>query len=304
MEFGKFREPTPTVYQNIPVDEWTSRLHTVCGFFQPQPHAGVHCVTGTVDLLLAGGMEFAHIANNLALIRRDIQDIRRDYGENLFLLLPLDGKCAIEQHGRQTAIAPGDCFLVDSSSPSIFHFEGDFSNVLSVHLPRRIFFSDRSTRIDISRRVSDDDPMSSVLRALAAKLMKTDNADKQASQLRQLLFNATRQAFASNTTGNLATLSDCAEHRVGIAQVLIDRHLTERHLTPQWLASHIGVSLRTLQDNFGSLGTTVNAMIRMRRLQHARDQLALVRKGGDTTIAEVAYRSGFNDLSYFNLTAS
>jgi AraC-like DNA-binding protein len=38
----------------------------------------------------------------------------------------------------------------------------------------------------------------------------------------------------------------------------------------------------------------------MRRLHYARDQLSLVREGTDTTIAEVAYNSGFNDISYFN----
>ena len=58
--------------------------------------------------------------------------------------------------------------------------------------------------------------------------------------------------------------------------------------------------MRTLQGDFSVLGTTVNSFIRMRRLYYARDQLSLVRNGNDTTIAEVAYNSGFNDISYFN----
>jgi len=66
------------------------------------------------------------------------------------------------------------------------------------------------------------------------------------------------------------------------------------------LANRVGVSLRTLQGDFSVLGTTVNSLIRMRRLYYARDQLSLVRNGTDTTIAEVAYNSGFNDISYFN----
>jgi len=300
MELTRFREFSPDVYREYPLDEWSSSLRSVCGNFQPKPCDGVRRVTGRVHPSTAGGTEFVQVANNLAIIQRDLNDIRKDYGEHLFLLLQIDGECGIEQHGRQTIVAPGDCVLVDSSSPSIFHFGGRFSNHLSVHLPRQIFFSDRSTRVEVSRRVEADDPMSSILRGLVAKLMRTDSSDKRAPELRQLLFSATRQAFASDDSDDFSIPSDCAYHRIEIVQILIDRHLTEKKLTPQWLANRVGVSLRTLQGDFSVLGTTVNSLIRMRRLYYARDQLSLVRNGTDTTIAEVAYNSGFNDISYFN----
>lgn len=300
MELTRFREFSPDVYRDYPLDEWSSSLRSVCGNFQSKPCDGVGRVTGRVHPSMAGGTEFVQVANNLAIIQRDLNDIRKDYGEHLFLLLQIEGECGTEQYGRQTIVAPGDCILVDSSSPSTFHFGGKFSNHLSVHLPRQIFFSDRSTRVDISRRVEADDPMSSILRGLVAKLMKTNSSDKRAPELRQLLFSATRQAFASNDSDDLSIPSDCAYHRIEIVQILIDRHLTENKLTPQWLASRVGVSLRTLQGDFSVLGTTVNSLIRMRRIHYARDQLSLVRNGTDTTIAEVAYNSGFNDISYFN----
>ena len=198
MELTRFRELSPDVYRDYPLDEWSSSLRSVCGNFQPKPCDGVRRVTGRVHPSTAGGTEFVQVANNLAIIQRDLNDIRKDYGEHLFLLLQIEGECGIEQYGRQTIVAPGDCVLVDSSSPSIFHFGGRFSNHLSVHLPRQIFFSDRSTRVGVSRRVEADDPMSSILRGLVAKLMRTDSSDKRAPELRQLLFSATRQAFASD----------------------------------------------------------------------------------------------------------
>ncbi|MGG6495022.1 UNVERIFIED_CONTAM: AraC family transcriptional regulator, partial [Bacteroidetes bacterium 56_B9] len=108
------------------------------------------------------------------------------------------GECGIEQLGRQTTIAPGDCALVDSASPSTFFFGGKFSNHVSVHLPRQIFFSDKTTRVEVARRVEADDPMSSILRGLVAKLVKAETADRRTAQLRELLFNATRQAFSSD----------------------------------------------------------------------------------------------------------
>ena len=96
---------------------------------------------------------------------------------------------------------------------------------------------------------------------LVAKLMKTDSSDKRAPELRQLLFSATRQAFASDDCDDLTLQSDCAYHRIEIVQILIDRHLTEKKLTPQWLANRVGVSLRTLQGDFSWYSApTVNSL--------------------------------------------
>ncbi len=36
--------------------------------------------------------------------------------------------------------------------------------------------------------------------------------------------------------------------------MLIDEHLTEDYLTPQWLAARLGLSLRTLQDDMAAQG--------------------------------------------------
>jgi AraC-like DNA-binding protein len=244
-------------------------------------------------------MEFVQVANDLATITRGHRDIRQDYGEHLFLLLQIEGECGIEQCGRQTAISPGDCALVDSSTPSSFYFGGRFSNHVSVHLPRQLLFSHKSARVEVARRIDADDPMSSVLRGIVAKLMKAPPSGSNPSELRQLLFDATRQAFSADDE-QLPIRGDCASHRIEIVQILIDRHLTEPTLTSQWLADRVGVSLRTLQEDFGALGTTVNSLIRMRRLYYARDQLTCIPQNSTTTIAQVAYNSGFNDISYFN----
>lgn len=299
MELDKFRTLSTTAYDHHAVDAWSSRLVSVCGNFRSRPGGDGRTVTGVINPVSAGGMDFVQIANNLDTVARDHRDIRTDYGEHLFLLLQIEGECGIEQLGRQTTIAPGDCALVDSASPSTFFFGGRFSNHVSVHLPRQIFFSDKTTRVEVARRVEADDPMSSILRGLVAKLVKAESTERRATELRALLFNATRQAFSSDDE-ELPIRSDCASHRIEIVQILIDRHLTEPGLTSQWLADRVGVSLRRLQEDFTTLGTTVNSLIRARRLHYARDQLAHARPGAATTIAEVALSSGFNDISYFN----
>lgn len=301
MQLIELNDMIPARWDTRCFDEWSSDLKAICGNFEPLRHEKSNRVTGTARVIDAGGLEIAQVANDLHAVNRDQQAIKRDYGENLFLLLQLEGICGIEQYGRQSIINPGDCILVDSSSPSIFHFGGRFSNHLSVHLPRQLLFADKAAAIALSRRLGADDPMTSMLRALVAKLLKTADNDRRAPQLRQLLFSATRQAFALDEEFDAPVASESSGARLEIVQILIDRHLTEDHLSPQWLADRVGISLRTLQDDFSTIGTTATSLIRTRRLHLAREQLLQMKDQGDgATIAEVAYSSGFNDISYFN----
>ena len=296
----EFRSRTLHAWRRVPLDHWTDRLQSVCGRFQPRTRGGETHVLGDASVSIAGGMEVAHVANDLDVVSRDHRDIRLDFGEHMFLLLQLEGSAGIAQFGRQSVITPGDCILVDSAAPSTFHYSGRFCNQLSVHLPRQLLLSERSVDLEVSRRLAVDDPMSAMLRALVAKLMQTDAASRRAPELRQLLLNATRQAFAADPDATMHPTERVGE-RLEIAQLLVDRHLTEELLTPRWLANRLGVSLRTLQDDFNTLGTTVTSFIRDRRLLLARDRLVAMHQGGaPESIADIAYASGFNDISYFN----
>lgn len=301
MQVQPFSALMPPQRAELAFDDWSHRLHGICGQYQPHRHDRSNSVTGHVRCLDAGGIEVAHIGGNLAHVRREQADIRRDYGENLFLLIQLEGSCGIEQTGRQAILSPGDCVLIDSARPSLFHFNGRFSNHISVHLPRQILFARAQDRLEVSRRITAGDPMATMLSALVAKLLATGGADRRAAPLRQLLFDATRQAFATDEEVALLPRSDSTLERLEIVQVLIDRHLTDEHLTPRWLADRLGISLRTLQEDFSEIGTTATSLIRLRRLHLAREELIQRRDAGArTNIAEVAYATGFNDISYFN----
>ncbi len=140
-----------------------------------------------------------------------------------------------------------------------------------------------------------------MLGSLVAKLVEVEPQDKRTPHLQQLLFDATRQAFATQDEIAVLPRSETAGERVEIVQVLIDQHLTEENLSPRWLAEKLGVSLRTLQDDFNEFGTTPTSLIRLRRLHLAKDQLIQHKShGAKPNIAEVAYSAGFNDISYFN----
>ncbi len=179
MQLAEFQSIPQSPRDLRPFDQWTTELQGICGHFKPQRFEKENYVMGLASVRDAGGLELAQVANNLDVISRGADDVRRDYGENLFLLIQLEGTCGIEQNGRQAIIAPGDCVLVDAAAPSRFHFGGLYSNHLSVHLPRQLIYSDKSSAIEVSRRLDAEDPMSTMLRALVAKLVKTESNDKR-----------------------------------------------------------------------------------------------------------------------------
>ena len=300
-QLQEFGDRTPVVWGQPALEEWRDRLQSVCGRFNPSGWEDRDAVNGGVLLSDAAGVGVVQVATDINVVRRDERDIRLDYGEHFFLLVQLEGSCGVEQRGRQSTISPGDCILVDSSLPSNFYFEGRFSNHLSVHLPRQLLLAERPNDFEISRRLAAEDPMSTMLRALVAKMLQTSSSHKRSAELRQLFLQATRQAFAADASDALLSPKDRAGGRLEFARALVDRHLTDERLTPQWLAIRLGVSMRTLQEDFNALGTTLTCFIRDRRLRLARDRLVEKQRGAaDGTIAEIAYSSGFNDISYFN----
>lgn len=303
MQLQEFSSWTPEIWSPAPFGEWKDKLQSVCGRFNPSGWEERNLVNGGVVLRDAAGMEIVQVATDVEVVRREQHDIRLDYGEYFFLLVQLQGVCGIEQQGQQSVISPGDCILVDSSLPSNFYFNGQFSNHLSVHLPRQLLLAEKPNDFDVSRRLSADDPMSVMLRALVAKMLQTPAAHKRSGELRHLFLQATRQAFAADTPDAPLCPKERASGRLEFAHVLVDRHLTAEWLTPQWLANRLGISMRTLQEDFNTVGTTVTSFIRDRRLHLARERLVeKQRRGtdGSITIAEIAFSSGFNDISYFN----
>lgn len=283
-------------------ESWAHDLQSICGHFNPVTVDGAKAVFGAAQAIDLGGMNFAHVSNNLDRVHRSMEDIRRDAHEHLFLIVQLEGKCGVEQIGRQSILDVGDCILVDSTKPTTFHFGGYFSNHLSMHLPRQLMYSDSRVPFDIARKLESVDPMAVMLRALIAKVLATPDQDAGSPHLRELIFDATRQAFVADRTSDTpASVHDTAAKRLEIVDVLIDRHLTDSDLGARWLADQVGVSIRTLQEDFQGLGVTCTTVIRHKRLRLAREKIEHLKASkSQQTIAEVAYSTGFNDISYFN----
>ena len=302
MELIQHRNLVPEAWATLSYDQWADDLRSICGSFNPKVMARGDGVLGAAKRIDVCGMEFAHVSNDLDCVRRDWDDIRKDAQEHLFLIVQIEGSCGLEHSGQQNVLDVGECILVDSTRPTTFYFGGRFSNHLSLHLPRQLMYSDSRIHFDVARKLFASDPMALMLQALIAKIMMTAESDSASAHLRQLMFTATRQAFHSSRESEpLHALHDSATKRLQMVDLLIERHLTDNDLSARWLATRLGISIRTLQQDFQGMGVTCTTVIRDKRLRLAKEkieQLKEHRTGG--TIAEVAYSAGFNDISYFN----
>ncbi|MGP4005125.1 helix-turn-helix domain-containing protein [Streptomyces sp. 4N124] len=81
------------------------------------------------------------------------------------------------------------------------------------------------------------------------------------------------------------------------AKDLVDSHLADPELSPTMLARELNVSVRTLQRAFATVGESVTAYIRHRRLEEAR--LALTASSGRWSVSELAAHWQFADSSHF-----
>jgi AraC family transcriptional regulator, positive regulator of tynA and feaB len=76
----------------------------------------------------------------------------------------------------------------------------------------------------------------------------------------------------------------------------IERHLRDRDLSPNSVAAAHAVSARTVYRLFSQDGDTFGAVVRQRRLDHVRQELA----SSDETVSSIAARWGFADASHLS----
>jgi AraC-like DNA-binding protein len=76
-------------------------------------------------------------------------------------------------------------------------------------------------------------------------------------------------------------------------------NLGDANLSPQRAADHLGISVRTLHSRFRRVGQTFGRWLLENRLEGCSAALRDVNQR-TLNISEIAYRWGFNDLSYFN----
>lgn len=204
------------------------------------------------------------------------------------------GRARVEQ-GRGTAdLGPADMVLIDPARP--VRFASTACTHVTVLVPRqelRLRPGDaaRLAGVCINGDRGPASLVSSLARDMARSLtdFRAADADRSAAAVIELI--------------SVALKAQLGDVRPGPDEVLHDRilgyieaRLADRDLGPASIATAHHISVRRLHKLFEDQPLTVAALIRRRRLERCRAELAR----GDRAVAAVAARWGFADPAHFS----
>lgn len=207
-----------------------------------------------------------------------------------------EGRLAFEQGNRLVVGEPGDFVLIDTfRSYQLWTSTG--VRCVSLDAPEAWLKSQLSD--PFSCLMTPVDRMSAWARMFGMMLSSIADTEMGAS--------STRQGIICEQAGGLMTLlfdkhvGNSTTHRSrmkdAILEVLRSRY-TDLDITPAGVARHVGISKRSLHLTLADAGTTFGKELSALRLNKACKLLA-DQDFGSLSIAEIAWRCGFEDPSYF-----
>lgn len=288
----------------LPLEQFRGDLLRVCGQFEARPVDTRGELRGAVQLDCRAGLEMAHVAQDIQQIIRTKQNIRRDDGENYFLIVQEEGRALMSQNGEVRMISPGDMMLVDSAQPSDFTFFSTFSRQLSLHLPRVEMWARFGELIKGGLFLPRSDQTALAICAVISKAFSSTGNVAQSGFLNEALFGLIgamlhERSDGQNMSGVEADIAGAQMLQRGIAH--IDNRFADPELSIPGIADDIGISVRQLQRGFALIGTTPTSYLLQKRMEHACALLSARRVGStDALISTIALDCGFSDISYFN----
>lgn len=220
---------------------------------------------------------------------------------NYFVCVPLEGGLRIRHLGRLSDLRSGELGIVATNEEYEVEMS-DYLDALWLRVPapllrEQVYSVDQllGSKIDISGGVG----------AAAMELMRVSIKEENELSLRgenlvaRALIGFIGEMLNSRRQNELGRTS-C--HKLKIlerAREYIEEHISDEDLSPLQVARGIGISARYLSEIFAAEGISVMRWVQRRRLERCRMEFEL-RAGGQQLIREIAYSTGFVNISSFN----
>lgn len=224
----------------------------------------------------------------------------RKSGKNDFFSLtfapskPLSMRC----NGTEFLLAPNQMLFWSSRDDVSFDVKQDcdFANLL---FPKRVL-EDHLPNFDSSFHRFDKDCASHNL-AEAYFTSLAENASMLADSDESHIETAATSMLLNllHTHGRLNYSNEKRISTLNDALRIIDKNLKCFDLTPQFIADHLGISVRKLHYLFQNSEHSVMTTIRKKRLQKAKEDLANPATMDQLSITHIAYRWAFSDPAQF-----
>jgi len=217
------------------------------------------------------------------------------------LLVPLTGSVRFHQSGRSGVALPDQYVLL---SREAFHevTAEDHPILLRLTIPAEDLRA-RLASVDdhLGRRFEVNEPMAHLMVALLERTAEifAHRPPPSPEALANEIIGFVALAIRAEDRG--ATL-DVRNARYRLRQRIFDyieSNLGDQDMSPKSIAAANRISLSYLYSLFSDDDTTVGQFMQMKRLQRAYELLVTDSKG-HLTVAEIAYRVGFKNVSHFS----
>ncbi|MDZ5649837.1 helix-turn-helix domain-containing protein [Nitrospirillum sp. BR 11828] len=267
-----------------------------------------------------GQLDFAYVHSGPATVCRLPQGRPQQPEEPYFKIHAQHrGSSLNRQAGREAVLSEGDWTLCDSRSPYSITF-AETNQMLVVKLPqslltRRVPDPDRLVGMRMGAERPESRMLLSMLRSLAPQA-DLPGEPGWTGAVADILLDVLALAYRSDTiaspggngpVGNgwgapadISPAHGALSHWTRQVRGYVDANLRDPGLNSTQVAAALGISPRYVQMAFASLGTTATAYILARRLDLAATTLRSRRDAPGTSISDIAYDVGFNDLSHFS----
>ena len=251
-----------------------------------------------------GGSNAAEIASCTQRIEHGHREVARTSEDVVFVNLQLDGHCLTTQDGRQCMVSRGEFTVVDSTRPYRLEFvepeeDGSLWRVLSFRLPRAQLAD--VTTPDRSTTARSFGGTFGSARLLSALMLETWRSDSSFASVERQMIGAAHVDLLRAVLGGAVDQESQRGHDTdtllrAAAGRYIETHLPFGRVTAADTARHLGVSVRTLHALFERSDTTFGTLVRQRRVEACRRDLADAHN--DRSIASIATTWGFSDSAH------
>ncbi len=252
---------------------------------------------GAVDIQVFGELQLGAALTSSAHLIRTPARIARDGDDRLLLVINRgSSEVRAEQFGREVDIGPGTMSLHDMAFPmSCLAPSG--GHLMHVLLPRRGFAS-LNIEACCARPMDGSSQVGRLLRDLVGDLLKRDLAPPEVAQATTAYLTALVVAHCTEQGARPRHAAAINRGRLARARSLIDEAYTDPAFSLADASRLVGVSARHLQTLFADTGESFSQALAARRLDAAYIALRAAPRH-DETIADIAFRCGYADLSTF-----
>jgi AraC-like DNA-binding protein len=282
-------------------EAWDDAMRSTCGHFYAVPTDDRRTVEGHFFAQRLCGLDVANFACDVRSVDRTRQGIRLDDHEHLYLLVQLSGSTKIEQRDERFILVPGGLYLFDSTQPGRLVFDGAQAHCLSLHLPRAASLAEADSvkPLRVGEVVNVTKPAAQRIHSYILNAMYHGKSNAMAGP--EYLLQLTQLAFASDHSAIVANNLLSQGSRFELAVREMEFFVARPEPTLSWLADRVGISTRQLERDFQAHQTSFVQLLREQRLKLACNLIELIKRNGrEVSITDIAFASGFRDLSNFN----